>query len=537
VYIARKRSAARLVWRYEIHADKASPPDLKAHPVRVICALAPDILVSGAKETVVTGDDFSVCFPTDLPMVEKLVASGEVDVIVTDFRFASGSFADWLSLWPLPCVLIVYGDENPQRIERALHDESSFFLQHDEAGFWLRLLPVLIRKACAVREAVSRQNTHLAMTEHLYLNLIRAIPDIVYILDGNGCFTYLNEAIKNLGWNPVQLIGKHFSVILHPDEVARVGRSAVIADYARRKPEGPWETPKLFDERRSGGRMTQNLELRLRTGGFEAKIPGTPEGWRFGTINAYGEINAVGFVMPEFKNAPLGTIGVIRDVSVRWEHERALEEHVKSREILFHEIHHRVKNNLQIVSSLLNLQQHLIVDDRSRTVFLECQTQIQSMAMVHDQIYHESELDTVSMKEYFDNLCSYLGGVYDTESHGIRIAIESKAEIKLNLDSAIPVALIVNELVSNSFKHAFPLDRGGTVRVILDREQEGEASIAVRDDGIGLAAARKTSPSDKPQGLGLDLVAALVQQVSGRIEQFDDGGSVSVLRFMLPRKQ
>ncbi len=482
-------------------------------------------------------NDFSVIFPPDLATVEKLVASGDVDVIVTDFRFASGSFADWLSLWPLPCVLIVYGDENPQRIERALHDESSFFLQHDESGFWLKLLPVLIRKACAVREAVSRQNTHMAMTEHLYLNLIRAIPDIVYILDGTGCFTYLNEAVKNLGWDPLQLIGKHFSIILHPDEVSRVGRSAVMEDYARRKPQGNWETPKLFDERRSGERMTQNLELRLRTGGFETKIPGTPEGWRLGTINAYGEINAVGFVMPEFKDAPQGTIGVIRDVSMRWEHERALEEHMKSRETLFHEIHHRVKNNLQIISSLLNLQEHLILDVRSRTVFLECQTQIQSMAMVHDQIYHEAELDTVSMKEYFDNLCSYLGGIYETALHGIRIAIESRAEIKLHLDTAIPVALIVNELVSNAFKHAFPEGRRGTVRVILDREADGRLSIAVRDDGIGFAAAREIAAADKRHSLGLDLVNALTQQINGSMEQFDDSGSVSVLRFTLPVSQ
>ncbi len=523
------------VWRQKIHADKTPVSIAKKKPVRVICALESDIFNPDSGVILAAENDFTFSFPTDLQSLEKMVASGEIDVIVSDFRFASGSFADWLSLWPLPCVLVVYGDENPRRIERALHDESSFFLQFDKTGFWLQVLPVLIRKACAVREAISRQNTHMAMTEHLYLNLIRAIPDIVYILDGSGCFTYLNEAIKNLGWNPLQLIGKHFSVILHPDEVLHVGRAAVMEDYARKKPDAPWETPKLFDERRSGERMTQNLELRLRTGGFNTAGPGKPEGWRMGTVNAYGEINAVGFVMPEFKDAPQGTIGVIRDVSVRWEHERALEEHLKSRELLFHEIHHRVKNNLQIITSLLNLQEHLIVDQRSKTVFLECQTQIQSMAMVHDQIYHEAELDAVRMKEYFDNLCSYLGGIYETAARGISIAIESNAEIKLNLDSAIPVALIVNELVSNAFKHAFPAGRKGTVRVILGREPDGELCIAVRDDGIGFKLARETSEAAKPKGLGLDLVEALVQQITGKLVQFDDNGSCSELRFKLPQ--
>ncbi|MBN1241638.1 MAG: PAS domain-containing protein [Spirochaetales bacterium] len=359
---------------------------------------------------------------------------------------------------------------------------------------------------------------------------MRAIPDVVYVLDSAGRFTYLNDAVRRLGWDPARLIGRHFSTIVHPEDAPKVSREDVLPMLCGRV-TGVEGAPRLFDERRSGDRMTRNLELRLLAG--NERVEGAAEGWALGAVNAFGEVNAVGFSMPELRGNPGGTIGVIRDVTLRRVSEDALKRDLRSREVLLREIHHRVKNNLQVVSSLLNLQQHAVDDARAQAVFLECQTQIQSMAMVHEQIYQRAELDGVSAAGYIDSLVRYLAGVYEAEWHGIAVGVEGRGEVKLDLDSAIPAAIIVNELVSNAFKHAFPGGRKGTVRVRLDVSDSGEAIIEVADDGVGFDASKAARAPDAPRSLGLDLVQALARQLRGELSlrEREGGGAIGLLRF------
>jgi len=237
--------------------------------------------------------------------------------------------------------------------------------------------------------------------------------------------------------------------------------------------------------------------------------------------------------MPELRGAPGGTIGVIRDVTQRRVNEDALKRDLRSREVLLREIHHCVKNNLQVVSSLFNLQQHAVEDARAQAVFLECQTQIQSMALVHEQIYQRAELDGVGAAGYVESLVRYLAGVYEAEWRGVSVSVDAKGELRLDLDSAIPAAIIVNELVSNAFKHAFPDGRKGAVRVRVDLSAVGEAIIEVADDGVGFAASMAAKAPDAPRSLGLDLVQALARQLRGELgfRDREGGGSVCLLRF------
>jgi len=359
---------------------------------------------------------------------------------------------------------------------------------------------------------------------------MRAIPDVVYVLDAAGRFTYLNDAVRRLGWDPARLIGRHFTTIVHPEDAPKVSREEVLPVLCGQV-TGPDCAPKLFDERRSGDRMTRNLELRLLAG--NGRVAGDPSAWALGSINAFGEVNAVGFSMPELRGAPGGTIGVIRDVTQRRVNEDALKRDLRSREVLLREIHHRVKNNLQVVSSLLNLQQHAVEDARAQAVFLECQTQIQSMALVHEQIYQRAELDGVGAAGYVESLVRYLAGVYEAEWRGVSVSVDAKGELRLDLDSAIPAAIIVNELVSNAFKHAFPDGRKGAVRVRVDLSAVGEAIIEVADDGVGFAASMAAKAPDAPRSLGLDLVQALARQLRGELgfRDREGGGSVCLLRF------
>ncbi len=443
-------------------------------------------------------------FASAIADVERLYSADQADAIVTDFRFHSGALAEWLTLWPLPTILIVGAEDDRERIERAARDESSLFLMRGEGTRHLSLLPLLVRKVLNIRESVSRQNAQIQMTEHQYMNLVQAIPDIVYTLDGDGRFLYLNDAVRELGFNPAALIGRHFSVIIHPDDLPRVSRALALPPLKGMK-TGDEGAPKLFDERRSGKRMTKNLELRLRRAGDGPS-------YSDGKVNSYGEVSCAGFRLPEYEGAGLGTMGVIRDVSVRKAHERELEMELATKEVLLKEIHHRVKNNLQIVSSLLNLQEGAITDPVSRKVFTDCQTQIQSMSMVHEVLYQSSSFESVDMKPYFARLADYLSGLYDGAFRGVSCEVEA-VSASLDLERAIPVALIVNELLSNAYKHAFPEGRRGRVRVSSRRDGD-VLIIEVEDDGIGFAP----GSGEGRKGIGTELVAALAAQLKGGAE-------------------
>jgi len=463
-----------------------------------------------------------IFFPANIAEVEKLYSEDRADAIVTDFGFHSGALADWLTFWPLPTVLLVDPGDDMGRVEKTTRDESALFVQRMEGLAHIQALPVLIRKSLNIRESTARQNAHLQMTEHQYLNLIQAIPDIVYTLDANGRFLYLNDAIRNLGYEPAALIGRHFTEIVHPDDAARVSRLEALRALGGAV-TGEGAAPKLFDERRSGKRMTRNLELRLRPADAQ-------DAYHTGSVTAYGEVSCAGYSLPEFEGQGKGTLGIIRDVTARREHEQALESSLAARETLLREIHHRVKNNLQVVSSLLNIQEGAIEDALARKVFLECQTQIQTMSMVHEVLYRSANLEGVEMQPYFERLVEYLSSVYDAATRRIGCEVAATG-VSLSLDDAIPVALMVNELVSNCMKHAFTDGRGGRILVTM-KDAADSWLLDVEDDGVGLGRGNLTQGAQSDEagrgrtrasGIGTELVEALAAQVRGSLE-FSAGG-------------
>jgi PAS domain S-box-containing protein len=469
--------------------------------------------------------DCTIFFPSNIAEVESLYSKDGADVIVTDFHFHGGALADWITFWPLPAVLLIDAGDDLARVDRTTSDEASLFAQRMPDMGHIRTLPLLIKKALNVRESVTRQNAHLQMTEHQYMNLLQAVPDIVYILDGHGRFVYLNDAARNIGYEPASLIGKHFSDIIHPEDVSKVSRIEVLKPILGTK-TGEDQAPKLFDERRSGKRMTRNLEVRLKHGELV-------DDYHLGSVTSYGEVSCSGYALPEFEGLELGTVGIIRDVTSRKEREQALEQALASKEVLLKEVHHRVKNNLQVVSSLLNIQEAAIADECARKVFVDCQTQVQTMAMVHEVLYRSSSFEGVEMQSYFERLVDYLSSIYGAHTRGISCEAEA-AGVSLNLDDAIPVALIVNELVSNCMKHAFPA--GKTGRVIVSMREVSETSswlLKVEDNGIGFEGS-KVAVSNKPSGIGTELVQALAGQLRGELERgpgSDGAGAMVSVRF------
>ncbi|MDD2321325.1 MAG: PocR ligand-binding domain-containing protein [Geobacteraceae bacterium] len=214
------------------------------------------------------------------------------------------------------------------------------------------------------------------------------------------------------------------------------------------------------------------------------------------------------------------------DISERKRIEESLQVSLAEKTVLLQELHHRVKNNLQIISTLLDIQSDAIADVQVKSYFRECQNRINSLALVHEQLYQSCDLASVDLAEYISRLATYLFSSFVKDP--ARIALELDTEsVSLNIDQTIPCGLIVNELISNSLKHAFPDNRAGTISVRLKVAAEGWITFTVADNGIGLPADLE---SRKTHSLGLQLVHMLVRQLQGELEIHNDGGTSFVVR-------
>jgi len=197
----------------------------------------------------------------------------------------------------------------------------------------------------------------------------------------------------------------------------------------------------------------------------------------------------------------------------RQEAEQKIKKSLHEKEILLREIHHRVKNNMQIISSLLNLQSRSIEDENARDVFKESQNRVRSMSMVHELLYKSPDLDSIYFKEYMTNLINTLFHSYGASNR--QIVLESEIEnIKMGIDTAIPLGLIMNELLTNSLNHAFENRQNGEIKVSAKIDGD-EYLVTISDNGVGF-------PDDidfyHTRSLGLQLVNTLVQQIRGTIE-------------------
>ncbi|MFW5694974.1 MAG: sensor histidine kinase [Alkalispirochaeta sp.] len=460
--------------------------------------------------------------PANIAEADAAIRADTVDVIVTDFAFHNGGFAEWLFLWQHPFVILADWGEY-ERVREIISDQTSDFAIRDDQLRHIRFLPLVIRKLLNSREAIERHNITLRMTEERYRELVQALPDIIYSLDDGGRFTFINDSVRRLGWNPVELIGRHFSVILDPEDVERVSRAHVLKTYEGRE-TGDEHAPKLFDERRTGERRTRDLLVKLK---HKDDPVDTTE--LFGSVIAYGEVNAVGFIASGSEFGEPGSVGIIRDVSQRQQAEEIVRRSLQEKETLLSEIHHRVKNNLQVISSLLNLHAGTISDPAALSQFIDAQMQIQSMALVHEHLYQNESFESVDIRPYVTSLCRHLYDVYGASEERIRLDIDIES-LSITMQQAMPVALLLNELVSNSLKYAFPNDTTGTIHIRIHVVATNEIEVRVEDDGVGLPENFDIASS---LSLGHTLIYSLAHQLDGTVRLDGDGGTRFCLRFPL----
>ncbi len=214
---------------------------------------------------------------------------------------------------------------------------------------------------------------------------------------------------------------------------------------------------------------------------------------------------------------------LMQDVTERRVAEERIRLSLKEKEVLLKEVHHRVKNNLQIISSLLNLQSKYIKDDQALEMFKESRNRIRSMTLIHEKLYRSKDLANIDVAEYIQNLSSNLFRSYSAGRVSLKTQVD---DILLGIDTAIPCGLIINELVSNSLKHAFP-EKQGEIFVDLHRD-DGRFTLIVRDNGVGLPESVDFRNTDS---LGLQLVCTLTDQLDGAIELNRTGGTEFKITF------
>jgi two-component sensor histidine kinase len=224
-----------------------------------------------------------------------------------------------------------------------------------------------------------------------------------------------------------------------------------------------------------------------------------------------------------------GHIISLRDITKQKQTEEKIKTALKEKEILLNEVHHRVKNNMQIISSLLRLQSSQIKNEELKAVFSTSQNRIRTMALIHEILYMEQDFSRLSFGGYIKKLISYLFRAYNVNPN--RIQLKTKlADDSLYLEKAIPCGLIINELVTNCILHACPEEGKGTISVSFKEKNGDNLELIVRDNGKGLP---KSVNFKDTETLGLQLVNDLVKQIYGTIDL--EKGKGTAVRIEFPR--
>lgn len=213
------------------------------------------------------------------------------------------------------------------------------------------------------------------------------------------------------------------------------------------------------------------------------------------------------------------------EIAERKRAEAAVTDSLHEKETLLKEIHHRVKNNLQLISSLLQLQSGYIKDPAALQIFRDGQNRIRSMALIHEKLYQARSLAQIDFSEYVRSLTSLLIRTYHTSAQNVRLDLHIQP-VSLNLETAIPFGLLLNELISNCLEHAFPDQRAGVIQVALAQTADGQVTLTVEDNGVGLP---ENFDWENNPSLGLRLIRILADQLHGQVMVHRQHGTAIIL--------
>jgi len=353
-------------------------------------------------------------------------------------------------------------------------------LGNKESGYDAADKEAVENLSVAIVEALSNKRAQEALkeSEERYRDLVEKAGIAILIDDEEGNIKYANKKAAELyGCSLKEMKKQSIKSLVHPDDFKMVIK---------------------FHKSRVQGKRA-------------------PSSYVFRGIKKDGSIRYLELDATQNKKGEsiIGTRTYIRDVTARRKAEEQIKASLREKDVLLQEVHHRVKNNMQIISSLFNLQSGRIKDKQAFEIFKSSQNRVRSMALIHERLYQSKDLARVDFAEYSQSLTTRLFSSYGINTNVIKFYINIK-DVFLDINTAIPCGLIINELVSNSLKHAFPADKNGEIKIAMHPLNKDEMELIVSDNGVGLP---REVDFRKTESLGLHLVNLLAEdQLHGDIK-------------------
>lgn len=433
-----------------------------------------------AAHATASGLPLRVLEASSLEEAREQIARERLDVVAAEYQLGDGTAFELLQCAAPAPVIVVTNQGSEQEAVSLMKAGAIDYLVKDSQG---KYLPHLAAAAMQVQAQRERQSLF-----HMLTHALMCIHDSVFITDMHDVIMYVNQAfIVAYGYEEKEIVGRHVATLFNGD--------GLPSDMLKANFMG-W-SGEVFHTRRDGRRFPVSLSRSVVLDGTGRR---------------------------------LAVVGVARDITARRQAEEQVRASLKEKEVLLREIHHRVKNNLQVVSSLLNLQTGYIQDDRVADALRDSQNRVKSMALIHERLYQSRILTRIDFKDYLESLIGHVKSSYRGVGD-VRVSTDIQ-QVFLNVDEAIPCGLMVNELVSNALKHAFPEDLQGELKVSL-RVEEADAErqtlvLEVGDNGAGFPP---DVDFERTQSLGLQLVSMLARQIRGELELIRSPGTLIRLRF------
>ncbi len=342
-----------------------------------------------------------------------------------------------------------------------------------------------------VRDISARKRTEISLRENeeKYRLIFESSMDAIYQLDLKGNTTFMNGAgAKMFGYSPEEIVGQHLSFLVSESNVGKA-TMALHEAISGKNAQG-----EILIRHRNGNEFTVNYSL--------------------APLKKEDQI--------------VGVTGISRDITDRLkEEEKQLRESLAEKESLLKEIHHRVKNNMQIISSLLSLQSMQSSNSEVQVAIRDSQNRVKTMGLIHEKLYQTENLAKIEFSDYVGSLTEYLATTYAPSSRKVQIIIAAK-DIFLSADTAIPCGLIITELVTNSFKYAFLERQQGRIDITMTRNDENRIILSISDNGCGLPDGFNIDEADS---LGMSLVQNLARQLDATMTFQNDSGAVCRFEF------
>ena len=411
------------------------------------------------------------------PSVARLFGHAQGDLVgrdVSDLLQPAEAGAPGDAAWPLAsavrqrhaAVPVEVAGRHRSGAPLPIEWSSDEFTSDGRRMFIVMLRDISERKAAAAA---------LRASEERYRRIVETAREGIWVMDENHRTTLANARMgEMLGCDAAELIGT--SMFEHMDEQ---GRAAAAANV---------------EHRHRGSVEQQEFAFRRADGSTV---------WTLVSTNA----------LTDTQGRYTGALAMVTDITLRRRAEEQVRTALHEREVLLKEIYHRVKNNLQVVASLLDLQARKSGGSSARGLLQDSANRVKSMAIVHEQLYQRGDLSSIDFAVYLRQLTGYLGDAYGDVASRVPIRVDAES-VLLGIETATPLGLIVNELISNAYKHAYPDDRTGAVCLQLKTLANGQVELVVSDNGAGLAAGFKP---EEATSLGMRLVVLLTEQLDGTL--------------------